>query len=340
MKKHINIPIFIPMMGCPFACIYCSQTEISGHNKPDFSKIEEEINNALSTTNPNEQEIQIAYFGGSFTGIDRSDMIYLLEIANKYIREGKVHSIRCSTRPDFIDEEIVSILKKYNVKTVELGVQSSNDEVLKYCKRGHDFNTTKRAANLLVSSGIEFIGQMMVGLPKASEEDEIETAKEIVKLKAKGARIYPCVVLKNTKLAEITKNNEYTPLTFSESVRRCVNVFEVFVENKVDVIRIGLQANEDLTSGKDIAYGYYDETVGEKCQSLYFKKKIENELDKIDTLGLTVICYVNPKKLSCAVGYKRENRVELKEKYKLKEIIFKSDENISEFDLKINYSKV
>ena len=335
MKKHINIPIFIPMMGCPFACIYCSQVEISGHIKLDFTKVDDEINLALKTTNPNEQEIQIAFFGGSFTGIDRDDMILLLEIANRYIREGRVHSIRCSTRPDFIDEEIVEILKKYNVKTVELGVQSANDEVLKYCGRGHDFETTKKAARLLVNNGIEFVGQMMVGLPKSSLEDEIVTAKEIIKMKAVGARIYPCVVLKNTKLAQITKNGEYIPLTFEESVKRCEEVFEIFREANVNVIRIGLQSNVDLTSGEDVAYGIYDESVGEKCHSLYFKKLMIKNLDKKDCNGKIVTIFVNPKKISCASGYRRENKIEIMNKYALKGIYIKGDENISEFDLKI-----
>ena len=338
MKKHINIPVFIPMMGCPFACIYCNQVDISGHSKPDFDKIDDEISKALETTDCAKQEIQIAYFGGSFTGIDRNDMIYLLEIANKYISKGLVHSIRCSTRPDFINEEIVEILKKYNVKTVELGVQSANDEVLAFCKRGHDFKTTEKAANLLVSNGIEFIGQMMVGLPKSSECDEIETAKKIVELKASGARIYPCVVLKNTKLAEITKNGEYKPLTFEESTRRCEEVFEVFVKNNVNVIRIGLQANIDLTSGNDIAYGIYDETVGEKCQSLYFKKKIERELDKINCDGKIVSCYVYPTKISCSTGYKKGNKLEISKKYNLKRLVFVPDANLGEFEIKISIS--
>lgn len=335
MKKHINIPVFIPMMGCPFACIYCSQTEISGHGKPDFSKIGDEIEKALSTTDPEKQKIQIAYFGGSFTGIDREDMIYLLEIANKFIEEGRVHSLRCSTRPDFINPEIVSILKKYNMRTVELGVQSTNNRVLEICKRGHSSETTFKAANLLVSSGIEFVGQMMVGLPGSSLEDEIETARQIVKMGATGARIYPCVVLKNTALAELTKNGEYTPLTFEESVERCEKVFEVFNEACVDVIRIGLQSNISLTSGEDIAYGVYDESVGEKCKSLYFRKMIEKELDKSDCENKTVTCFVSPSMISCATGYKKENKILLSEKYKTGKLEFKPDPEIKEFGVRI-----
>lgn len=333
MKKHINIPVFIPMLGCPFACIYCNQNEISGKSKPDFSKVEEEIKGQLANTNPKEQEIQIAFFGGTFTGIDKSDMIYLLEIANKFIKAGQVHSIRCSTRPDFINEEIVGILKKYNMKTVELGVQSSNDDVLKLCRRGHNFEQTKKAAKLLTDAGLEFVGQMMVGLPGSCKQDEIQTAYEIVKLNAVGARIYPCVVMKNTYLAHMANNGLYSPLTLDDEIERCEEVFSVFVKNNVDVIRIGLQSSENLVSGEDVECGIYDEAIGEKCYSLFFKKRIQEILDKSDTIEKDVKVFVNPKRISSCIGHKRQNAIEIKKQYGLKSISFEPINTLSEFEI-------
>ncbi len=339
MKKHINIPVFIPMMGCPYACIYCNQTEISGHNKPDFSNIEKEIEKALENTNPQMQDIQIAFFGGSFTGIDRCDMIFLLEIANKFIKEGRVHSIRCSTRPDFIDDEIIEILKKYNMKTVELGVQSANNDVLKICRRGHTIEQTRKAASLIVKSGIEFVGQMMIGLPSSSKDDEIRTAKEIIKMGAVGARIYPCVVMKNTYLAKMANTGLYTPLTLDEEIDRCESVFEEFIKSNVDVIRIGLQSSENLTSGEDVECGIYDESIGEKCIALYFLKQVEKAIENEKVDGKYVRVSVSPKRISNAVGYKKQNRKYLFRKYHPSYISFEGDESLSEFEIKVDISE-
>lgn len=151
MKTHANIPIFVPHMGCPNACVFCNQRTISGHNVPDFTKVESEIENALSTIDLSKRTVQIAYFGGSFTAIDREDMIYLLSVAKKFIDDGRVESIRISTRPDCIDEEIVGILRSYGVKSVELGIQSSSERVLEVSGRGHGFECCKKASALIMA---------------------------------------------------------------------------------------------------------------------------------------------------------------------------------------------
>ena len=165
MKTHANIPIFVPHMGCPNACVFCNQRTISGHNVPDFTKVGDEIENALSTVDLSRRTAQIAYFGGSFTAIDRKDMIYLLSVAKKFIDDGRVESIRISTRPDCIDEEIIEILRSYGVKSVELGIQSISEKVLLLSGRGHGADCCKRAAELITGAGMEFVGQMMTGLP-------------------------------------------------------------------------------------------------------------------------------------------------------------------------------
>ena len=148
MKKHRNIPIFVPHLGCPNTCVFCNQRKISGCQKADFSSVEKEIEEALATI-PLGTEVQIAFFGGSFTGIDRADMLYLLKTAKKYIDAGKVESIRLSTRPDYIDEEILDILSEHGVKTIELGIQSMSDDVLKKSGRGHTAGQTEKACRLI-----------------------------------------------------------------------------------------------------------------------------------------------------------------------------------------------
>ena len=199
--RHVNIPVFIPHLGCPNNCVFCDQRRISGCVSFDESSVEREIEMALSTLSP-EDEVEIAFFGGSFTGIDRDLMLRLLAISDKFVSAGRVQSVRCSTRPDYIDEEILGMLSEHGVKTVELGIQSTSDRVLSASKRGHTSDATLAACGLVKSHGFNLIGQMMVGLPSSTIDDEIETAKAICALGADGARVYPTVVFAETELAE------------------------------------------------------------------------------------------------------------------------------------------
>jgi len=335
MKKHINIPIFIPHMGCPHNCIFCNQVKISGHNRPDFGNIRSEIEKALATTDPEKQEIQLAFFGGSFTGIDREDLEYLLRLGKEFIDSGRIHSMRCSTRPDYINEEIIALLKENGMKTVELGIQSCSDDVLKLNERGHTCEQSRMAAIEIVKSGMEFVGQMMVGLPGSDEEKEIETAEKISEWGAIGARIYPCIVLKNTKLSEMAESGEYVPMTTVQAAQRCENAFEVFLRHGVDVIRIGLQSTDSLTSGDDVACGEYSESVGEMCIAMYFDRLLRKKLEGKDCSGKVVNVHANPKRISSVAGYKKENKTRIINEYGLLDMKIHSDPSIEEFELEL-----
>lgn len=334
MKTHANIPIFVPHMGCPNNCVFCNQRTISGHNVPDFTKVGDEIENALSTIDPSRRTAQIAYFGGSFTAIDRSDMIYLLSVAKRFIDDGRVESIRISTRPDCIDEEITEILRLYGVKSVELGIQSISERVLMTCGRGHGADCCKRAAELITGAGMEFIGQMMTGLPGSTKDDEIRTAVAIADMGAVAARIYPTVVFKGTRLAEMAERGEYVPMSREDAVDRTEAAFEAFAERGIKVIRIGLQSGEALVSGDEIACGDYSEAIGEMCISRYFEKKISAVCGGLSGRDVTVYC--NPRRISCAVGYKGENREKIKEKFGLRSIKISPCDGLSEFEIRIN----
>ena len=251
MKKHANIPIFIPHLGCPNQCVFCNQRTISGVESFDISSVDKQIKEALSTIGSIETEI--AFFGGSFTGIDRDLMIRLLEIAKKYVKSGEVSSIRCSTRPDYINEEILDILKEYSVKTIELGLQSSSDKVLDLTKRGHTFEDEMRAVTLIKDYGFDLVGQMMIGLPGSGIEDEIETARFIVNSKASGARIYPTVVFKNTELCDMSALGIYTPISIDDAVKRASMALDIFIKAGIPVIRIGLCAQQRAAAHRQTA---------------------------------------------------------------------------------------
>ena len=316
MKKHINVPIFIPHLGCPNDCVFCNQRKISGKANFEKESVRRELEEAFATVN-GEISAQIAYFGGSFTGIDPNEMRELLEIANEYIEKGKCESIRVSTRPDYISREILEMLRSYRVHTVELGIQSTDESVLSACHRGHTKEDSFRAASLIKEFGMEFVGQMMVGLPGGTEENERKTAEDICNMGAAGARIYPTVVFEDTALANMMQSGAYQPLTRETSVIRAANALSVFLERDVPVIRIGLQSGESAGEEKGLAGGYHP-AVGELAYARCFRNSMEKTLSLMETAGKTAIVRAHPSDVSKTVGQRGENRIYLTEKFLLK----------------------
>ena len=277
MKKHANIPIFIPHEGCRNECVFCNQRTITGTGGSSERDIIPEIESALATI-PDGYETEIAFFGGSFTGIGTDKMTRLLDTAYRYVKDGRVQSIRLSTRPDYIDEEILSILKSRGVTHIELGIQSMKQNVLDVCKRGHTVKDTEKACRLINEYGFILGGQMMIGLPGSCVEDEIFTAKEIVRMGAKESRIYPCVVFENTELCNMAKNGKYSPLSIEDAVKRSADVYDIFRKNDVRVLRIGLQSSENLSSKEMVFAGANHPAMGEMVLSEYYFKKISELL--------------------------------------------------------------
>ena len=330
--KHINIPIFIPHLGCPNQCIFCNQRYISGKLFFDEKSVEKTILQVLETVNLKD-ECEIAFFGGSFTGIGRDLMIRLLDIAEKYVKLGRVTGIRMSTRPDYIDEEIISILNSYTVNCVERGIQSMNNSVLNFLKRGHTVDDTLKAFKLLSDSEIPFVGQMMIGLPGATPEDEIYCAEQICAYGACASRIYPTLVFNNTELKDITISGEYIPLTVEEAVIRSRDVLDVFVRNKVECIRIGLCESDNLHSEDTYYSGPNHPSIGEMVKSALYLKKIEDKLDLSVGNSLIVKC---PKgATSQIIGNKRKNIDYLKNKYGFNKIKVIEENNLNPFDIEI-----
>ena len=248
MKKEYIIPIFVPHLGCPHQCTFCNQKEISGQTKQvTANDVKETIEYYLKNFKDDSKYVEVAFYGGSFTAIDERKQNELLEAANEFIKQGRVNSIRLSTRPDYIDKSILKRLKKYNVKTIELGVQSANDYILANCQRGHTFEDVKKASKLIRLYDFTLGHQMMIGLPESTKLDEINTAKALIKLKPKIVRIYPVLVIKNTPLAKEYEQGEYIPLTVEQAVDRAKDIMQLFNNAKIEVIRIGLQNTEEIT---------------------------------------------------------------------------------------------
>lgn len=333
--RHVNIPVFIPHLGCPNTCVFCNQRTISGVRDFEPKELSVLIDTALSTVDKDD-EVEIAFFGGSFTGIDRRLMISLLEISYSYVKDGRVSGIRCSTRPDYIDEEVLLILKRYGVRVIELGLQSVSEKVLSLTKRGHSFEDELRACRLIVDGGFDLVGQMMIGLPGSTVADELETAKFIIDSGAVGARIYPTVVFCDTELAEMCRKGEYSSLMLEEAVERSAKAFGMFLESGVEVIRIGLCSSENLSSRETYFEGPNHPALGELVISRYYFEKILDgakiyKLSGEDTLTVGVA----PGSLSKAIGQKKINKIKLKEKLGVREVRIIEDPSVSGYGIKL-----
>ena len=312
--RHINIPVFIPHLGCPNMCVFCNQRLISGQMEFEKESVKRLIEEALATIAV-DADVEIAFFGGSFTGVDRGLMIYLLDTAEEYVSLGRVSGIRLSTRPDYISREILDILKRYTVKTIELGIQSMDDKVLCASRRGHNAEITREAGHLVCEYGFELIGQMMIGLPSANTVSECQTAEAICEMGAVGARVYPTVVFKGTELFDMTNAGNYVPLDTESAVLRTKNVLAVFEKYGLPVIRVGLCASENLASDDAVA-GATHSAIGELAMGELYYDVICQELEKNKIIDSQVVIAIPRGETSKAVGQKKRNAPILKEWYR------------------------
>ena len=343
MKKQYIIPIFVPHLGCPNDCIFCNQKSISGQKnsitKEEAKKI---IDNHLENIKEKEAEIEIAFFGGSFTAIEAEKQEELLQVAYEYIKQGKVSSIRISTRPDCINKEVLKRLKKYKVKTIELGVQSANNYILKRTNRGHSFEDVKKASKMIRWNGFVLGHQMMVGLPESTRIDEINTARALVKLKPKMVRIYPVLVVKNTKLEQEFKEGKYEPLPLVQAVEICKELVNIFTKKKIDIIRIGLQNTEEISSPEseksEVVAGPYHPAFRQLVESGLWYDDIVSKIKKLNVKVKEVGVTVNPIDINNVVGHKKENILKLKNIYDV-DLVLKQDNKIKQGKSKIEVIK-
>ena len=319
---------------------FCNQTKISGKSTDvTAADVRKTIDFYLKNFKDDKKYVEVAFFGGSFTGIDLKVQNELLEAANEYIKEGKVGSIRISTRPDYIDKKILRRLKKYHVKTIELGVQSSNNEVLKASKRNHTFEDVVKASKLIRRKGFILGHQMMVGMPESTVKDEIETAEDLIRLKPKMVRIYPVLVIKGTELARQYSKGEYNALTIEQAVERCKDIYYLFSRNNIDVIRIGLQPSGEIMDptkdGSSVLAGPFHPAFRQLVESGMWYDSIEERIKEFNSKIKKIEIRVNSEDVNNVIGNKKENIIKLKEKYELDTII-KADDTIAQGDFEID----
>ena len=308
--RQTNISISVPHYGCPHRCTFCDQRSISGtQSMPSPDDIAATLESQLGGLRESGTKAEIAFFGGSFTGIERGYMTSLLGTAHRFVTEHPdvYTGIRCSTRPDFIDEEILDILSEYGMTAIELGAQSMNAEVLRLNERGHSPEDVVRASELIKARGFSLGLQMMTGLYGDKPEYCIDTAKRFIELKADTVRIYPTVILDGTRLGELYKSGEYETFTFNETVTLCAELLKMFGKADIPVIRLGLHASREVE--EKMLGGVYHPALREICESRIFLDEMIAEMKRIG--GTDFIVYTDPANVSKVTGQKKENRSRL-----------------------------
>jgi histone acetyltransferase (RNA polymerase elongator complex component) len=334
--KHYTIPIFIPDMACIGNCIFCDQKNITSHSHPPTKEdIQETIKTHLQSIPNANAHIEVGFFGGSFTGLSITKQKEYLQEVQSYIEDRKVHSIRLSTRPDMIDDDILRFLIQYHVKTVELGAQTFDKDVLQKSGRGHSIEDTYTAAEKIKAAGIILGLQMMIGLPADTLEKALHTANTIVELGATNTRIYPLLVIKNTELEQMYKSGEYKPLSLDASVDYLSKIIPVFEKANITILRVGLHQSEGLNSGDALIAGPYHPSIKELAISKIWKEQFQPLLQS-DKYSDNIIIEVHPKEINSAIGYHASNKKMLLTKYK--QIKFLPNPKITHRDYHVNNS--
>lgn len=317
MNKCNIIPIFVPHLGCPHDCIFCNQRKITSFNDSlDKEQICLTIEKYISYFKNKEIPIEIAFYGGSFTGLNENLMIEYLKIAKKYIDQKLVDSVRLSTRPDYIDEHILDILLSYKVKTIELGIQSLSSKVLDLNERGHDVDCVYKSSSLIKKYKINLGLQMMTGLFGDDFNSCIHTALDIAYINPDFVRVYPTLIIKDTKLEQLYYSKKYIPMDIKDAIRLCKYIDIIFEYHNIDIIRLGLQSSDNISKDKDVVAGPYHPSFREFVQSdIYF------DLFKYYIKKFKIKKYLHfecsNEEISKIVGNKKSNINRMKEKFNL-----------------------
>lgn len=297
MTRHYIVPIFVPHRGCPHNCVFCNQTHITGQTQViDSLFVAEELEKYLKTIREYDRFVEISFFGGSFTGLPMEEQTELLKPAKKALDEGKIDAIRLSTRPDYIDNDILDNLKKYGVSIIELGVQSMDEQVLKMSNRGHGIEDVYKSSSLIKEYGFTLGLQMMLGLPGDDEEKDIFTAKEFVRIGPEMVRIYPALVVKDTYMERMYNERRYEPLSLSKTVDICSKLYLIFERAGINIIRIGLQPTENIQPGADVVAGPFHPAIRELVESKILNDIVEGLYKTLGENKISV--HINPGSIS------------------------------------------
>jgi len=323
--RPVVVPFFIPHLGCPHRCVFCDQEKISGSRAvlPDTKAIQDKIE-AFRASAPGRQ-LEVAFYGGSFTALPLDDQLQLLGAVQPHLAGGTVSSLRISTRPDAVDRAAASFLERMGVGTVELGVQSMNDEVLRLAGRGHGSRDSEQALTTLKEAGFRVGVQLMPGLPGDTLERSVASLKRVLQLEPSFLRIYPTVVVEGTELAELYRQGRYQPLLLDQAVAWCKELLKVARRAGVPVVRLGLQPTEELETPGVILSGPFHPAFGQLVESELCFDLMASLLEGTAP-GSEVSFRGAPGRISDLVGQRRRNLERLVERFAVRISTFSEDE--------------
>lgn len=302
--QKLIIPVFIPNQGCPHRCVYCRQEDVTGMGRrvPGPSEVREILSKAVRSRKfESAADREIAFYGGTFTGLSLDAMEGLLAAASPWVVDGSFPCIRVSTRPDALDEARLSLMRRHGVTTVELGVQSLHDDVLGQTRRGYLSDQVENSVALLRQFGYRVGVQLMPGLPGDSESRFLDTVKRAVDLEPDLVRLYPTLVLRDTVLAEWYRRGTYTPFSLDRAVDLCAEACRRFESRGIPVIRIGLMASEDLVAEGGVLAGPWHPAFGFLVRSALYHREI---LRLIPETAGAIRIRVHPRDVCLVRGYK------------------------------------
>jgi len=333
------IPIFIPHAGCPHRCVFCNQVPLAGVSRVALEpeKVRLHIGEFLNYKSENRKPVEIAFFGGNFLGLPQSEIKFWLALAGEYVSRGQVDGIRFSTRPDTIEAGRLEILTDYPISTVELGAQSMDDQVLALAGRGHSAADTIRAVAALKKRQIRVGLQMMVGLPGDSESRAVQTARKMADLSPACVRIYPTVVVAESRLAKWYQHGRYRPLSLEDAVTLVKKVYLIFEQEGITVIRMGLQASDDLDDGSTVLAGPYHPAFGHLVHSEIFLDKTLKTIEAAGLIKDKLTIFVNPRSISKMRGLSNSNIKKLKNWLQLDSVTVLPDAHLAEEEVNIEH---
>jgi histone acetyltransferase (RNA polymerase elongator complex component) len=332
--RHYNIPVFIPELACPFRCVYCNQYTITGNHKaPTAIEVDQIIRRHLTTILRQGGRAEVAFFGGSFTGLSIHQQNEYLQVVKPFIDKGEIHGIRISTRPDYITEEILSNLKTGGVTSIELGAQSLDDDVLRQSGRGHTVNTVVEASAQINNYDFELGLQMMTGLPGDTDEKAAKTAKLIISLKAATTRIYPTLVIRDTPLATLYLKGMYIPQNLEKAVDLCAELYNTFSQAGVKVLRVGLHPSESFYTGDTLLAGPFHPAFGELVQTKVWHDRLKNISPQAGSDVISI--KVHPGELNAAIGHKAVNKRWLQNSFK--KVLFEASQNVTKGNYHVDF---
>ena len=341
LPKHrpFIIPIFLPHAGCPHQCVFCNQVSITGtkHVAVNQNEIRTHIRRFLKYKSQGRKPVELAFFGGNFLGLEPQDLKSCLAVAKEFISRGVIDGIRFSTRPDTIDARRLDMLDDLPVSMVELGVQSMDDQVLALAERGHNAADSIRAVQALKRRKLGVAIQMMVGLPGDTEARSLATAHRIVALEPDCVRIYPTVVVENSGLARWFNQGKYHPLPLETAVTLVKKIYLIFKKEDIAVIRMGLQATEDLDNGSLVLAGPHHPAFGHMVYSEIFYDRAVREIESAGFTSDRLSIYVYPGCISRMRGLGNSNIKKLKEQFGFYSIDVRPDDSLGNDELNIEY---